>query len=268
MNTWTHIAVTFNGSTGVLYMNGQAYPFNPMSSHGWPLNTLASKFYVGAETVDDGLTYRQQYQGSIDEVKVYSRALSAAEIDLDRQGSAISNLVLYYPFAEATGTSITDASGNNNHATLLNATAFNSNWINRNGVTTTLTVTDAAGNSASCTAQVYVIDDNNVCSTPSPSALIIPVAKVLSDDKNQSARPSRAYPNPTKGRLVIETNTEVESTNQVILIDLAGRIMPQRNTRLLSKHMIEMDVTHLNKGSHYVKVIGKKGSELIMFIKL
>ncbi|HCT21906.1 MAG TPA: hypothetical protein DIW54_00610 [Chitinophagaceae bacterium] len=249
-------------------MNGQAYPFNPMSSHGWPLNTLASKFYVGAETVDDGLTYRQQYQGSIDEVKVYSRALSAAEIDLDRQGSAISNLVLYYPFAEATGTSITDASGNNNHATLLNVTPLNSNWVIRNGVTTTLTVTDAAGNSASCTALVNVIDNNNYCSLPNTSSLIIPVAKVVTEEKSQSAKASRAYPNPTRGKLIVETSVEVESLHQITLIDLAGRTMPQRGTRLLSKHMIEMDVSHLNKGNHYVRISGRKGSEIIMFIKM
>ena len=149
MNTWTYVAVTYNGSTGVLYMNDAAYPF---SSFG--LNTPPSKFFVGAETTTDGADYRTQYQGSIDEVKVYNRALSAAEIAADRVGTNQSGLVLHYPFNEGTGINITDASGNGNDATLINPTG--SNWISR--ATTTLTVTDVNSNQSTCEAMVFVND--------------------------------------------------------------------------------------------------------------
>ena len=83
LNTWTYVAVTFDGVNGVLYMNGQSYPFNPSNSHGWPINTPASKFFVGTETTDNGQTYRSQYEGSMDDVRVYSRSLSPLEISLD-----------------------------------------------------------------------------------------------------------------------------------------------------------------------------------------
>lgn len=268
MNTWTYVAVTFDGSTGVLYMNDQAYPFNPMSSHGWPINTLASKFFVGAETDDNGANYRTQYEGSIDEVKVYNRSLSAAEIASDKANTNQTGLVLYYPFSEGTGTTISDASGNNNPATLL-MNGSNSNWVNRIGgaVTTTLTVTDSAGNSSSCVSLITVLDNNNYCAVNSNSVTTI-VNKVQFEEFTiTSKKKSKVYPNPSSDKITIESENEIESVNQIILVDIVGKIMPQRNIKLLSKNKIEIDVTDLQKGVHYVKLMSKKGLEVLSFIK-
>jgi hypothetical protein len=155
INTWTYIAVSYSGNNqGILYMNDQSVPFNAFASFGNNINTPASKFFVGGQSTDNGVTFGRQYQGSIDDVKVYSRALSAAEIAEDRLGNSPQDLVLYYPFNEGFGTVIIDESGYYNDAELINPTS--SNWTT--GATTVLTVTDINGNESSCMTKISVLD--------------------------------------------------------------------------------------------------------------
>ena len=151
---WTYVAVTYDGNgSGVLYMNGQSEAF-----YLGALNTQASRFFVGHETSDNGLTYGTQFLGSVDEVKVYNKSLSTTEIALDLAAVNQPGLVLYYPFDEGTGTTINNAAGPIS-ATLINPTG--TNWVSGANApaATTLTVTDANGNSSTCTAEVTVIDN-------------------------------------------------------------------------------------------------------------
>jgi len=76
------------------------------------------------------------------------------------------------------------------------------------------------------------------------------------------------YPNPSTDKIVVETKNAIESIKQIFLVDLVGRISPQRNTRLISKNKIEMEIAHLPKGVHYIKVMSKNGIEILTFIKL
>ena len=263
LNTWSYIALTYDGNnTYTLFVDGQSRTFYLTAS-----NTLLSKFFVGHETTDNGLTYRRQFIGAVDEVKVYNRALNAAEIALDRQGTLQTNLVLYYPFNEGSGTTINDASGNNNQATLLNPTG--TNWINRilNTVTTTLTVTDNSGNSASCVAMVTVMDTNNYC-TVAGTTVISSMNMVPLVDFITPIQQSKVYPNPSQDKIVVESKHAIESTKQIVLVDLVGRISPQSNTRLLNKNRIEMEIAHLPKGVHFIKIMSKNGIEILTFIKL
>lgn len=75
LNTWTHFAVTQSGNTCTLYINGTAVASNtnvtikPMTIGSTNLN------YLGKAQFNDPL-----FRGSIDEFKIYNRALSAAEI--------------------------------------------------------------------------------------------------------------------------------------------------------------------------------------------
>ena len=59
--------------------------------------------------------YGQYFQGMIDEVRVYNVALTQAQIQADFQRSLVGNepgLVLYIPFSEGAGTTITDKTAN------------------------------------------------------------------------------------------------------------------------------------------------------------
>ena len=50
-------------------------------------------------------------------------------------------------------------------------------------------------------------------------------------------------------------------------MNVVGKIAVQKNIRLLSKNRIEMDVSHLPKGVHFIRVSNKKGTEILQFIK-
>jgi hypothetical protein len=73
---WTHVAVTLTGTTGTLYVNGvqvaqnTAMTLNPSSLGTTTLN------YLGKSQYGDPLL-----NGAIDEVYIYNRALSAAEVN-------------------------------------------------------------------------------------------------------------------------------------------------------------------------------------------
>lgn len=70
-NAWTHVAGTWDGTTARVYVNGvQAAS---VAAASLPSNTLALR--IGADN-----TGASRFAGAIDEVAVYGRALSAAEI--------------------------------------------------------------------------------------------------------------------------------------------------------------------------------------------
>jgi len=74
-NTWTHLAVTYGNSTLRLYVNGV------LASSVAYTGSIATSTYplqVGGDSI-----YGQYFQGLIDEVRVYNRALSQSEIQAD-----------------------------------------------------------------------------------------------------------------------------------------------------------------------------------------
>jgi hypothetical protein len=74
-NTWTHLAVTYDGATLRLYVNGvQA---SSLAQTGTIL-TSSNPLSIGGDTF-----YGQYFQGMIDEVRVYNVALTAAQIQAD-----------------------------------------------------------------------------------------------------------------------------------------------------------------------------------------
>jgi hypothetical protein len=89
LNTWQHVAVTFNVSLSSnqvkFYVNS-----NPSGSATWttsiPVST--SSLYIG-----NSQALNRYFDGSIDEVKVWNRALTAAEIDQEYQSGLPSSLL-------------------------------------------------------------------------------------------------------------------------------------------------------------------------------
>ena len=75
-NTWAHVVGTYDGTTMRLYVDGQlvnslVHPYAP--------HTTAA-FELGATSYDNGSFWGEHFTGSIDEVAVYDRVLTAQEI--------------------------------------------------------------------------------------------------------------------------------------------------------------------------------------------
>jgi hypothetical protein len=77
VNQWVHVAVTFNSANGAmqLYINGVPDSTNQYTGSLWAANTNPLK--IGSLGTPTGAA---PFAGLIDEIKIYSRALSASEI--------------------------------------------------------------------------------------------------------------------------------------------------------------------------------------------
>jgi chitodextrinase len=75
LNTWTHLSTTYDGSSLRLYVNGVQVSSVPASG-----NIINS---TGLLKIGGNAVWGEWFNGLIDEVRVYNRALSAAEIQTD-----------------------------------------------------------------------------------------------------------------------------------------------------------------------------------------
>ena len=76
LDTWSHLASTYDGSTIRLYVNGSQVA---SASRGGAIGTSTGAFRIGGNSVWPD----EFWSGRIDEVRIYNRALSAAEIQTD-----------------------------------------------------------------------------------------------------------------------------------------------------------------------------------------
>jgi N-acetylneuraminic acid mutarotase len=82
VGAWNHIAGTYDGHTIALYLNGQLV--GTATTPGGPIDTYPSNAEIGGYS---NLTSADAYlPGLVDEVRIYNRALSAAEVQADYAG--------------------------------------------------------------------------------------------------------------------------------------------------------------------------------------
>jgi hypothetical protein len=75
LNAWTHLALTYDGATMRLFVNGVQAATRAISGS---ITTSTSALRIGGNNV-----WGEYFSGQIDEVRLYNRALSAAEIQSD-----------------------------------------------------------------------------------------------------------------------------------------------------------------------------------------
>src|SRR5262245_11828598 len=75
INTWTHLAATYDGTAVKLFVNGTQVASTARTGL---IQTSTSPLQIGGDSL-----YGQYFQGLIDEVRIYNHALSLAEIVQD-----------------------------------------------------------------------------------------------------------------------------------------------------------------------------------------
>lgn len=118
-NTWYHVAATYDGSSMKLYINGV---LDASKSQTGSVNSN------GAFNVGYLYNTSRNFNGKIDEVRVWKRALSQTEISQNMCNVTLpaTSLAAYWKFNEGSGSSVQDSSGNGITLTLTGVDA--SNW--------------------------------------------------------------------------------------------------------------------------------------------
>ena len=115
VDTWYHIAATYNGTTMIIYVNGVARNSANVSLAAATLNRM---YYIGSDTGGN------KTNAIIDDVRIYNYARTPDQIMVDYNAGMASLIgagtdtnegnppVCYLPFNENTGTTAYDRSGN------------------------------------------------------------------------------------------------------------------------------------------------------------
>ena len=129
LNAWNFVCGSANASTGTLYINGASIASSANSGHYYSVTplTIGVTYYAG---------FSRYFNGSIDDVRVYNRTLSATEIislynagaqklnvPRNKTGTSLdSGLVGLWSFdgKDISGTTAFDRSGSGNNGTLTN----------------------------------------------------------------------------------------------------------------------------------------------------
>ena len=76
-NTWNHVVMTYDGSTLRYYLNGQIQTATNPNCCSGPIPTKNNPVTIGQAGVG---TAHEYFYGLIDEIKIYGRVLSAAQV--------------------------------------------------------------------------------------------------------------------------------------------------------------------------------------------
>lgn len=210
LNAWNHFYMVYNGSTLKLYKDG--LEVGSVAASGSAPATNASTFKIGLVSYSITNFY---HTGYIDEVSLWNKALSAAEITAIHTNAgeianpaSETNLKLYYKFNQGV------PNGNNAGVTSL---------IDEKGLQNgTLTNFGLNGNNSN-----WGTDDD------------------LST-QNFEGTSVKVYPNPTNDLLNI---SGIPNAGKLQIIDSLGRVVGEQST---AESSIQMNVSQLNTGMYFI----------------
>ncbi|MGH7158349.1 MAG: fibronectin type III domain-containing protein [Candidatus Saccharimonadales bacterium] len=79
LNQWTHLAVTFSGSQVKFYVNGNLVSTKTLNA---TISARGNAMFIGADQ-----SVGQHFKGTMDDIRIYNKALSQAEIQADMNTS-------------------------------------------------------------------------------------------------------------------------------------------------------------------------------------
>lgn len=160
IGTWSHVAMTYDGSTARIFVNGVETASQPVSGGLEPGNT---PLHIGGNSV-----WGEHFSGVIDEVRIYGIAQNSAQLQADMATavgatspspspssspspspsptpSPVAGLVAAYGMNESSGTTVADTSGRNNTGTATDTTHVPGKYgqgLSFNGTTSWVDVAD------------------------------------------------------------------------------------------------------------------------------
>lgn len=125
-NQWYHVAVTYDGATWSLYLNGK---LDGITTINQPVQNLSIQHAGFGTALNSTGTANGRFDGSMDEVRIWNYARSQAQIlataNTELRGSQ-SGLVARWAFNDIEGNVVADSSGNGLNGELI---GFGHNWL-------------------------------------------------------------------------------------------------------------------------------------------
>ncbi len=120
--TWYHVVAVKSGKTALIYLNGVQEASSTNNSLGTITTNDGKPPVIGTYGTTPGGNFN--WNGTIDDFRIYNRALSATEVaslyaqtSITKIKNAAKGLVAYYPMSEGAGTTTADATGQGNTGT-------------------------------------------------------------------------------------------------------------------------------------------------------
>ena len=232
VGAWHHVAATYDGTTRTLYLDGKAIGSDqPRSAHVMPAD--ARNLRIGSTN------FGEFFNGSIDEVRVWNVARTAAQLNAAKGVHLLRNpagLVAYYRFGEGSGTAAADANGvAANVGTLTGGASWDSDApAITNGVPVVLTVTDASGHTATAPAVV----------------MVLPATVTATAGANATA--FSVWPNPVGAKGMLHVSLTVPATSaRLSLRNVLGQLV---RTRGFVGSAAELSTAGLASGVYLLRV--------------
>ncbi|MCJ7934229.1 MAG: glycosyl hydrolase family 18 protein [Chryseobacterium sp.] len=220
-NTWYHVAATYDGAAMKLYINGV---LDASKAQTGSVNS------TGAFNVGYLYNTSRNFNGKIDEVRVWKRALSQTEISQNMCNVSVpaSSLAAYWKFNDGSGSTVQDTSGN--------------------GVILTLTGVDASnwGTDVPCAT------GSSLLARTAGSQQAVSAGRI--GIKNQI----KLYPNPvSKSSSLTVSVPDKYSRGKLTVYDFNGRII---DTKTMNAGDFHYDLSALSVGNYIVQFESQDGS--------
>lgn len=273
LNTWNYVAGTFDGTHEKIYINGVLIADTTFTG------TIKASTYppkIG-KLSDTGVGSGRYWNGKIDEVRVFNRALSQGEIadsmSVHIDPSSQTGLIGYWRMNDGTGTNVNDLSSGANAGTV-NATTW-STQVPFNAAPPVPTISFISGqlvasssanyqwqlngtNISAATSQLYtptvngiytVVVSNGTCTATSNPYNVTS----LGIDGTTVDQLVSFAPNPAHDYIVIGFNPQ-SSVNQIELTDITGRILFTKSE--IVSGTLKIPVNPFAKGIYFAKFYG------------
>ncbi|WP_343611631.1 endo-beta-N-acetylglucosaminidase H [Chryseobacterium oranimense] len=215
-NTWYHVAATYDGSTMKIYINGV---LDASKSQTGSVNSN------GAFNVGYLYNTSRNFNGKVDEVRVWKRALSQTEISQNMCNVTLpaTSLAAYWKFNEGSGSSVQDSSGN--------------------GVTLTFTGIDAS---------------NWGTDIPCPAGSTIARNQNAGLEEVTAKKQVKLYPNPvSKSSPFTVSVPEEYNKGKLTVYSLTGNPL---NTKTINAGDQQYDLSRLKEGTYIIQFESQNGS--------
>lgn len=220
-NTWYHVAATYDGAAMKIYINGA---LDASRSQTGSVNSN------GAFNVGYLYNTSRNFNGKVDEVRVWKRALSQTEISQNMCNVSVpaTSLAAYWKFNEGSGSSVQDTSGN--------------------GVTLTLTGVDASnwGADVPCTTGTSRLAGNGT------------TQKAISPTEASGKNQIKMYPNPaSKSSSLTVSVPDGYGRGKLTVYDFNGRMV---DSQIMKAGNYQYNLSALSSGNYIVQFESQDGS--------